>query len=434
MRTYRVLLLSLTLLTLAFSANVYATNGYWSHGYGAKSKSIAGACVAMAFGAMCAASNPASMVRLGNRMDYGFAFLAPERGFTANDDASPIGPPTGPASISPGHYDSANDWFLIPHFGYNYMLDAKSAIGITVAGNGGMNTEYNSAIFENFSNPMDPSTQASSPTGIDLMQMFMGVTYSKKINEQHSFGITPIIAFQTLEAQGLEPFKFFSTHPDKVTNNGHDISYGSGVRVGWLGKITDWLTLGASYQSKLWMTPFDDYKGLLAEGGDFDIPANYDLGFALKVIPKLTFAFDYQRIEFGSIRALSNASDLVFIPGQTLLGTDDGLGFGWDNMNIFKFGLQWEYNPLLTFRLGYSRANEPFPNTQALFNLLAPAVVRTHYTFGFSTSISEKLEFNVAFLYAPNDKLHGTNVNTGPQTGFIEMEQYEIVLSWGRKF
>ncbi len=432
MQTNKKLLL--TLLILAFSSNIYATNGYWSHGYGAKAKSIAGACVAMAFGTMCAASNPGSMVHIGDRMDYGLALFAPKRSFTANDDASPIGPPNGPTSIPVGTYESNNDLFLIPHLGYNRMLDNDTSIAITIGGNGGMNTEYDSAVFRNFSNPMDPSTQASSPTGIDFMQMFVGLTYSKKINQQHSIGITPIFAFQTLETQGLEPFKPFSLHPDSVTNNGHDRSIGGGVRVGWLGQITDQLTLGASYQTKMWMSKFDDYKGLFAEQGDFDVPANYDLGFAFKATPSLTFAFDYQRIEYGDVKALSNTSDLAFMPGQTLLGTEDGLGFGWEDLDIFKFGLQWEYSPDLTLRIGYSRANKTFQTKQALFNLLAPAVIRTHYAFGFSTPITEAIEMSLAFMYAPNEKLYGTNVNTGPQTGFIEMDQYEIMLSWGTRF
>jgi len=50
---------------LLFPTVSSATNGYWAHGYGPKSKSIAGACVAMAFGAMCTASNPGSLVLVG---------------------------------------------------------------------------------------------------------------------------------------------------------------------------------------------------------------------------------------------------------------------------------------------------------------------------------------------------------------------------------
>jgi long-chain fatty acid transport protein len=60
--------------------------------------------------------------------------------------------------------------------------------------------------------------------------------------------------------------------------------------------------------------------------------------------------------------------------------------------------------------------------------------VRTHYTVGFSTPLSERFEFNMAFLYAPNEKVHGTNMNTGPQTGFLEMTQYELIMGLGMKF
>ncbi|MBE9561531.1 MAG: outer membrane protein transport protein [Proteobacteria bacterium] len=423
-----------TIVILTLSSSVYATNGYWSHGYGAKSKSIAGACVAMAFGSMCAASNPASLVRVGNRMDYGLSLFAPSRGFTANDDASPVGPPMGPASIPANQYDSGNDFFLIPHFAYNRLLDENSSIGIAIGGNGGMNTEYDSPIFQNFGNPMNPSSMPSSTTGIDLTQMFIGITYSRKINEKHSFGITPILAIQSIEVKGLQPFKSFSLYPDKVTNNDHDFAYGGGFRFGWFGQITDRISLGASYQTKLKMTKFEEYKGLFAEEGSFDSPVNYDLGFAIKITPELLFAFDYQRIEYGDINAMSNPSDLVFMPGQILLGTDDGLGFGWEDMDIFKFGVQWQYSSDLTLRAGYSHANNPFPNTQALFNTLAPAVIRTHYTFGFSVPLSGQNEFNVGVTYAPNEKIHGMNRNTGPQTGFVEMDQLEITIGWGVKF
>jgi long-chain fatty acid transport protein len=432
MKRYKKQLIYVVMILL--SSNLYATNGYFSHGYGAKSKSMAGACTAMKFGTMCAATNPASLVHVGNRMDYGFALFWPSRSFTANNDASAIGPPNGPASISAGTYESDNDLFIIPHFGYNYMLDENSSIGVAIDGNGGMNTEYGNAVFSNFGNPMMPSTMASSPTGIDLMQLFIGVTYSRKINAQHSIGITPVLAIQAFEAQGLQPFTMFSRHPDKVTNNGHDLSYGGGIRIGWLGEITDTLTLGASYQTKLLMTEFEDYKGLFAEEGDFDIPATFNLGLAYKLMPAVTLAFDYQRIQYSDVKSMSNRSDLIFMPGQILLGTDDGLGFGWDDVNIYKFGVQWEYSPKLTLRAGYSYASEAFAATQGLFNTLAPAVVRTHYTLGFTTPISNSMEFSLAFSYMPNEKLAGNNPNTGPQTGYLEMSQYELVFGIGMKF
>lgn len=425
MKTYKAVLLGIT-CSFAFSlSTAYATNGYWANGYGAKSKSIAGACVAMTFGAMCGATtNPASLVMMGNRLDYGLTWFAPKWGFTANENASPV---------IPSGSESSEDWFFIPHFSYNRMLDDNNSLGIYLAVNKTINSGYDSAVFKHFNNPRDSSAGASSPTGLDLRQLFLGVSYSRKLSKQHALGITPIFALQTLEAQGLQPFKPFSAYPYQMTDNGHDVSYGGGVRVGWLGKITPWLTLGASYQSPLWMSKFDDYKGLLAEEGDFDIPANYDLGFALHIIPELTLAFDYQRIEYGSVKAISNPSVLTLIPRQTIFGTENGLGFGWEDMDIIKLGFEWQASPNLTLRAGYSHANNPFPEKHGILNLIAPIVTRNHYTFGLSTSLSEQVEFNITFSYAPNEQLEGTIMNS-EQTGYTEMEQYELGISWGINF
>jgi len=422
------------LLLLVLPSTLFATNGYWSSGYGPKSKGLAGACVAMAFGAMCAASNPAALAVIGNRLEFGGALFLPTRGFTANADASPIGPPQGPASIPAGEYESDNSWFIIPHFAYNHTLDEKSSLGVTFGGNGGMNTEYDSAIFANFANPMDPRTLPSSKTGIDLMQAFLGLTYAFRLTPQHAIGITSIFAAQSFQAQGLQPFSAFSRHPDKVTDNGRDISYGGGLRIGWLGKLTDRFNLGVSYQSKLWMSRFKDYAGLFAEDGDFDIPPNYDLGFSYKISPSFTFAFDYQKIQFSKVKAISNSSDLVFMPGTTLLGTEEGLGFGWKDMDIYKFGWEWEYSPQWTFRAGYSQANDAFPNTQALFNTLAPATVKQHYTLGFSRKFDPTHELSVALTHSPNAVIHGQNPNTGPQTGSVEMHQWDLEIGWSIRF
>ena len=96
----------------------------------------------------------------------------------------------------PGKEDSDSEYFVIPSFGYNYMLTDHSAIGISVYGNGGMNTDYDTATF-NYVNPGLPSYE-KAPTGVDLMQLFIAPTYAHKFAGKHSFGITPIIACAVL--------------------------------------------------------------------------------------------------------------------------------------------------------------------------------------------------------------------------------------------
>lgn len=405
----------------------WATNGYMSHGFGPVAKSMAGACVALVETAMCAAHNPASLVHLDNRWEIGAAVFSPDRGFQANDDFQ--SPPF--ASVPPGGYDSKNDLFLIPHFAYHRKLDADTSLGLVLGGQGGMNTEYDSAVWRNFTPPgAPPQFQASSPTGVNLSQLYLGVSFGKDLGNGHSVALMPIIAAQMFEAEGLEPFRGVSVAPDKVTNQGTDWSWGGGARIGWLWRVNDTLNLGASYQSRLWMSSFDKYAGLFAEGGDFDVPPVLDLGFAVNFNPAWTLSVNYQRIWFEDVKALGNDSALALVPGNPVLGTDDGLGFGWRDQDVIKLGLRWKFSPDLTLRAGYSHGSEVVPNTQALFNVLAPAVVRDHFTLGFSKQLASGNDFHLSVMYAPEEEVHGQNPNTGPQTGHLYMSQWEVELGW----
>ena len=60
-----------------------------------------------------------------------------------------------------------------------------------------------------------------------------------------------------------------------------------------------WLSVGASYQTEMEMGKFEEYAGLFAEQGDFDIPANWTVGVAIKPVESVTLAFDVQQINYS---------------------------------------------------------------------------------------------------------------------------------------
>jgi hypothetical protein len=72
----------------------------------------------------------------------------------------------------------------------------------------------------------------------------------------------------------------FSSNPAKLTNNGADTTTGFGARIGYHGKFGEYLGVGASYQTKIAMGEFDDYAGLFAGQGDFDVPATWTAGIS----------------------------------------------------------------------------------------------------------------------------------------------------------
>ncbi|RLA10131.1 MAG: hypothetical protein DRQ59_12415, partial [Gammaproteobacteria bacterium] len=121
--------------TLLFATQSHATNGYFSHGTSVAEKGLAGAGVAYSHDTLSAATNPAGMVWQGGAWDIGAALFAPIRGYTVT--GAPAGPPE--FGLAPGTYDSDSELFLVPQFGYNWALNDKSTIGISVYGNGGMN-------------------------------------------------------------------------------------------------------------------------------------------------------------------------------------------------------------------------------------------------------------------------------------------------------
>lgn len=433
----------------ALPVSVLATNGYVSHGWGTASKAMGGVATALPRDSLVAATNPAGMAFIGNRMDLGVAFFNPSpRGYEANADyPGAPGQPTGPF-VTPGRYESDKDWFVVPSLGYNRVLDDKNSIGVSIFGNGGMNTEYNDRpVWEGFV-PPDPAQNpggiftATTPTGINLEQLFIEVPWAYKIGEGQAIGIAPVFAVQRLEVQGLQPFRGASVSPYDVSNNGNDWSYGLGLHLGWMGRINDKIDVGISYRSKTYMSEFSDYKGLLADGGNFDIPAIFNAGLAYKIQPNLVLGVDYQHIFYSEVDALSNSNDVdlspCFTPGAKptfCLGGKNGLGFGWDSMDVLKIGAEWKYDPTFTFRAGFSVASDFTDGNQALFNVMAPATTKYHYTLGGTYNINDRNAINLSYAYMPEEELKGRSPNiTQSQSGSIFMEQQEIELSWSFRF
>jgi long-chain fatty acid transport protein len=416
---------------LAAPMSAFATNGYFAHGYGTKSKAMAGSGSALPQDAMIAATNPAGMVWVGERMDLGLALFSPRRSY--NHSAADANPP-GQA----GTVDSDSEYFLIPHFAYNWGINDMSTIGLTVYGNGGMNTDYPDSVNGGAGTFFGGAFGGEAGAGVNLEQLFVNVSYSRKINDKHSWGVGLIGAYQRFKATGLEAFgpAFFnaSLYPDQLTDNGTDTSTGFGAKIGWQGTVSPGLTLAASYQTEMSMSEFDDYKGLFAEAGDFDIPATWTLGLAWNIAKNGTLTFDVQQIYYSDVKSIANPLSKLLVDGQPL-GGDDGAGFGWEDMTIYKLGYQWSTNPDWTWRVGYSIGDQPIPDSEVLFNILAPGVIEQHITGGFTWATSKTSEFSMSAMYALSNDVTGPNPLNGGATNItLEMDQWELEASYAWKF
>lgn len=414
---------------LAMPGIASATSGYFSLGNGMTAKGMGGAATAMSKDTFGGANNPASMVFVGDRLDVGVDWFSPIRSMER----------TGSVAGADGKVDSDSNNFFIPEFGYNMMMGDKMSLGVTVYGNGGMNTDYAGGQFDCTGLGGAAGSNAicgSGKLGVDLMQLVIAPTFAYKVSNNHSIGISPLFGYQRFKAEGLDFFGGFSSDNTKLTNNGYDSATGWGARVGYMGKLSDMVTVGAAYSTKIDMTKFDKYKGLFAEQGDFDMPENWNVGIAIKPMPSVTVALDYQRINYGDVKSIANPSTNA-LTCATGMGSDCGAGFGWGNVDVVKLGVEYAYSEKMTLRAGYSRSDNPITSRDVTFNIIAPGVVQDHYTLGFTYGLDKSSEITMAYMHAAENSVSGASLfNNFGDTGTekIKMYQNSLGIAYGKKF
>ncbi|WP_221801620.1 OmpP1/FadL family transporter [Oceanobacter mangrovi] len=390
----RVLISSIGLTALC-SLPAMATQGTFPHGYGVKSEGMGGVVVALPQDAVVGASNPAGMLSVGDRVDVGVAFLQADNGVDFNGVNADGG--------------ADGDLYIIPQFGYNQLLDEQSSLGVSVVGNG-VGTQY--ADDENIGGMEGP--------GSEFQQIVTTVSYARQLTANQTVGIGLMAIYQVLEVDGTASIGL----PE-----GRDSAYGSGLRVGWMGSFGEYLTLGAAYASRGYMSKMKKFENLLAEGGDMDMPANYAFGAAYQR-SDWTFALDVQHIFWSDVKTFGNPG-VSSASGAT--GSSSGAGFGWNDQTVWKLGLAWQASDALTLRAGYNDANQLVDSDSTYLGLLAPAANHRHVTIGSTYTTAAGSEWSVAYARSFEGKVKGTGAAPDSLTDPY-MSQHWLSFAYGSRF
>jgi len=395
---------------LLFTHSVHAINGYFAIAYGAKMTGMAGAAIAFPEDTLTAAVNPAGMSQVEG-LDIGARFLYLPR--DAEFDCRGIG-----ACDELVRDDSQRDYWIVPNFGWNKRLNDKSTLGVTVYGNGGINTAYRRRLFTETAERVlgAPSITTDGHLGVDFAQLIIATTYTYEMSPNNYIGVSPLFGIQKFSAQGLDFFQGVSSDAGSLTNRGDEVSYGLGIKLGWFYKPNDTYQFGAYYAPKMQMTKMKKYSGLLANNGEFDIPSNYGVGLAINFSKQLSVAFDVTRINYKDIEALSNpvptASELnpmIGFSADRLLGAKNSVGFGWKSITAYSLGVRYIFDDKITLRAGANVGEEQIPRRSALLNPITPAMPAKHLTAGFSYKNSEHSEWSFAVMHAFRNELTAQN-------------------------
>jgi len=420
---------------------------------------VGGASIAFAQDSLSMASNPAGFRLLDSGLDIAIMGFFPSRGGSL-DTSKLFGEAVDVSSKNP--------FFLAPNIGASWKLSPRLSVGVVMYGSGGMNTEYETNVYHRaFTKPIGLFSAAAAgqagyapggpeneivkgallnapntgTLGVNLEQAVLAPSLAYAMTSSLDVGVSVLVGFQRFIAQGLGDFVSFSSRPTKLTNNGHDFAIGAGLRLGLSYRPTDWLTVGASAASKVYMTPFEKYSGLFAEQGDFDIPANTGIGLTIRPLGALTLTTDITRIFYEGVASVSNpgptADQLLAGFNQALrngyeaqgsasgvpvnkgairpLGSDAGYGFGWRDIWVVKMGAAYDITSDLRVMAGYTYGENPVSKSESLFNIIAPAVVQHHLGGGATFKLTEHHALTATYMHVFEGNVSG-KYRAGPET------------------
>lgn len=412
----RQLGIGLATLALAVPFSSQGAYGIFTHGQGIESQAMGGIAFTSIGETYAAFSNPALLHKVGDRLDLGLDYLWVSGGGTI--DNSPAGPNDLFKSDKTRH-------FPIPQGGYSRRLSPQVTVGVS-AFSAGLGSDYSRSPYERFG--------AESRGALSLTQTgiaFAGA-YEPVPGQVIGFGINP--AYQVIELEGLQVFASASETPTRFSDNGSGGAFGVSFTWGWHGALTPWLDAALSYRTRTFTERTKRYSGLIPDQGRLQTPAVWGGGLSFKPHTDWTIAVDAQRVEYASEVGYGNG--IARLEAGALFGSDDGPSFGWSDQNIYKLGIAWQANDKWRLMAGGSHGTQLIPEEEMFLSMLAPAMLRMHYTAGARYQF-ERWQVTGYAAYSPSRFQRGTDsipAAFGGGDAGANLKMHMFGVSVGRNF
>ena len=455
-------LLFFGIVSVVVSTTAYATNGMNMEGYGPIATGMGGASMAYDNGSAAVMNNPATLGLMpgGDRLDVALGFLGPNV----------------TAEVPGASADSSANAFYMPAIGWVFKKGQISS-GLAMFGQGGMGTEYAGDSFMAAGSgekvrsevsmgrvlvPLTYEVNKDFSIGATLDFVWVGMDLKMAMSGQQFFNMagmdqTPgavqqqfgtasgsmVNAFASMYmAGGLNPAnpvpwaRFDFSDDSDFTGKAQGTGYAG--KLGAVYKVSDVLTIGASYHSKTAMSDLETsgakvsfnanvdtgYVGSGTPNGtymnatipltgkievkDFEWPQMAGIGVAYQAMDNLMIVADYKWINWAevmkSFKMTFTADSTQEGMAQNFAGTvlDATLYQDWKDQNVFMIGAAYRVAPEWVIRAGLNIANNPIPDEY--LNALFPAIEKNHVTLGAGYMISKASTVDFSYTYAPEVK------------------------------
>lgn len=388
---------------LLLTPSVVCAQGMYAPGIGVVNRSMGSAAVATPIDSIGAiAWNPASISGLEcSEMAWSVELLIPQI------ETSSFVP-----GLGGGETASQSGATPLPNLAWVHKTpDPNLTIGFGVLSVAGFTTNY----------PADPSNPIFAPQRSagtfpfggfgrvfsEAAFIDMAPTIAYAVNDQVSFGVSPVITMGKLEVEPMVFAGLDDADGDTVTTyprgHGSRYSWGGGANLGvYYVHDCNW-RFGASVKTPRFMDDFrfyteDELGNPQTATFEWDLPLVASVGTSYSGFERTLLALDIRYVDYANAKGL----------GGRGLDSDGALnGLGWRSVLAVATGVQYQLSDTTALRFGYLYNQNPIPDSETMFNVAAPLHYQHTFTTGLTYRPFRALAMHVSYSYSPESTISG---------------------------
>jgi long-chain fatty acid transport protein len=166
--------------------------------------------------------------------------------------------------------------------------------------------------------------------------------------------------------------------------------------------------LSAAFQSRIDMGELATLRGVHGYSADLDIPSRMKMGLDLRASDRTVFTMAVSQVFYSQVGAFPSRS----LPARfnALLGDSTSPDFEWNDLTVYSFGLRWQHESDLEFRVDYHTRSQPTPTAPTLASALADELAQQSILVGVGKSLGDHARLDLSATYAPPEFAFGGNV------------------------
>jgi long-chain fatty acid transport protein len=355
-------------------------------GIGSKATALGGAFSGYADDPFAVYYNPAGLTQIeSSTLSIGAEYLNPDlkiHNFKAKDGN---GSNVLPSNVS---FTDTSDNLIVPHVGFATHLFNNVYFGIAAYIPYGLHIKWES----------DPTKNPAAYNGFEsyYLRGVVTPTIAVKLTDKLSAGFGVSLGRSDAGTQRRIYYPSAKTLHNKIIKGELSDDFNYSFNVGLMYKPYDNLSFGITYRSRT----NTDFKGTVEIVGidkvnaetSIDHPEQIQAGVKYQPNSKLVLTVDVAWTDWSSVHDYTLKFD------KPLLGkTEEYFPRDWKDTRQIRFGVEYKWNEIVTFRGGYFYDPSPIPDET--FDMLWPDADKKTYSFGVGLNFG-KLSIDTVLQYS----------------------------------